>query len=174
MSDHSKEAGFTLIEVLLYVAIFSVIIGGIVSLAFLSTAARAQNQTRADLNYQGEAVMALLVQSIHQAQAITAPVPGSSASSLTLAMSDSTVDPTIFDTVSRSGYNAVEINEGSLPTQNDLTNSSISVSNLKFTNMSVGSTNSSILIQFDLTYNNLQNRPEFDYSQSFSGGATIP
>jgi len=166
--------GFTLIEVILYIGIFSLIIGGIVSLAFLSTAQRTQNQTRADVNYQGQAVMASIVQAIHQAKAITSPAPGNNSASLTLAMNDSSVDPTIFDTNIHSNYSAAEISEGSPGTQNDLTNSTVTISNLKFTNMSVGSSDNSILITFDLTYNNTLNRQEFDYTQSFSGGATIP
>jgi type II secretory pathway pseudopilin PulG len=168
------DYGFTLIEVILYIGIFSLIIGGIVSLAFLSTAARSQNQTRADLNYQGQAVMASITQSIKNATAVTAPTPGNSGSSLSLNIADPLVDPTLFTIHSYAGYDALQIHEGSPATTNDLTNSRVSISHLTFTNMSVGTTSGSILIKFDLTYNNPLNRREFDNTQSFNGGATVP
>ncbi|HLC91891.1 MAG TPA: prepilin-type N-terminal cleavage/methylation domain-containing protein [Candidatus Saccharimonadales bacterium] len=168
------QNGFTLIEIILYIGIFSLIIGGIVSLAFLATAARSQNQTRADLNYQGHAAMALIVQTIHDANSITEPAPGNTTSSLTLVMDDPLVDPTVFDTNTHSDYTALQINEGSPALSNDLTNSRVTISNLSFANKSVGAGNKSIMIQFDLTYNNILSRREFDYSQTFSGGATLP
>lgn len=166
------QNGFTLVEVILYVGIFSLIISGIVGLAALSIAQRTKNQTRADLDYQGQAVMSLITKSIRQAKSVTSPSPGSSDSTLTLAMNDPSVDPTIFDDLNHASFDSVEINEAGTTSQ--LTNSRVTLSNLKFSNMSVGSTTNSIMVQFDLTYRNQLNRREFDYTQSFSGGATIP
>jgi type II secretory pathway pseudopilin PulG len=170
----SNQAGFTLVEVILYVGIFSLIIGGIVGLATLSTAERVKNQNRADLDYQGQALMAMITKTIRQATSVTSPSPGDSDSTLTLSMFDPRIDPTNFDTQSQSGYNAAEIRQGNPEVSSLLTNSRITVSNLKFSNMSVGGTANSIMVQFDLTYRNQLARPEFDYTETFRGGATIP
>ena len=169
-----NDKGFTLIEVILYVGIFSLIIGGIVGMAMLSTAERVKNQTRADLNYQGQAVMSEIVQSIRQAKAVLSPATGNSASSLTLTMADSSVDPTIFESQVQTGYTSARVSEGSPAIVSQLTNPRVTINNLKFTNMSVGSTTGSVLIQFSLTYNNSLGQAEFDYTQNFNGGATIP
>ncbi len=168
------QQGFTLVEIILYVGIFSLIIGGIVGLATLSIAERTKNEIRADLDYQGQAVMANISQTIRQAKTVTFPTAGNNGANLILQMTDSAIDPTTFYNLDKTSYHAIAEQEGSPATENQLTNSRITLSNLKFTNMSVGSTANSVLVQFTLTYHNQLNRAEFDYSQDFSGGATIP
>jgi Tfp pilus assembly protein PilW len=169
-----KEGGFSLIELLIYVSIFSFIIGGVVALTVMTTGQKVSSQITADVNYQGEATMALITQTVHQASSITTPTVGLSASSLSLVMPSSSVNPTIFSAYNNGSTNRIQVKEGSSAVQNNLTNAHATVSNLTFTNMSLPSTKGSVLISFTLAYKTTSTRQEFSYSKSFFGAATIP
>ncbi len=168
-----KQRGFTLIELLIYITIFSIMIGGIVGLAVLTTAQKANSQLTADLNYQGEATMALITQTVHRATSITSPAVANTSGSLTLVMPASSVNPTVFGLYNDGVTNRLRISEGSPAVNNNLTNSRVSLSNLTFSNMSLPSTKGSILIKFTLTYKTTSQRQELQFSKSFTGAATI-
>ncbi|HSW65629.1 MAG TPA: prepilin-type N-terminal cleavage/methylation domain-containing protein [Bacillota bacterium] len=91
------EAGYTLIELLLYIAIFGVVALAATTFFTVVTTARAKNQSIAEVNDQGAALMASLTQTIHNATSITTPAAGASSPSLTLAVPTSSLSPTIFD-----------------------------------------------------------------------------
>src|SRR3989338_6871109 len=80
MSDvQSKSNGFTLIELLLYVGIASIIL--LVTSLFLSTLlqSRIKNQTIAEVEQQGLAVMQLITQTARNADSVNSPDTGASA-----------------------------------------------------------------------------------------------
>jgi type II secretory pathway pseudopilin PulG len=170
----NNHRGFTLIELLIYVTIFSTMIGAVVGLAAIATAQKASSQITSDVNYQGEATMALLSQTIHQATSITSPTVGTTGGSLTLVMPASSVNPTVFTSYNDGTTNRLQMKEGSTPISNYLTNSHASLSNLVFTNMSLPSTKGSVLIKFTLTYRTTSARQELQFSKTFYGAATIP
>ncbi len=169
-----QQAGFSLIELLIYITIFSTMIGAIVGLAVLASGQKANSQATADVNYQGEAVMALITQTVHQATAITTPAAGANAASLSLTMPSAAVNPTVFAINNDGTTNRLRISEGSPAITNNLTNSHVTVSNLTFTNMSLPSTKGSVLIAFTVTYRTNSARQEFSVSKRFMGAATIP
>ena len=171
---NTNQQGFTLLELLIYVAIFSTIIGAIVGLAVLASGQKVSSQVTADINYQGEAAMALITQTVHQATSITTPAAGSSSSSLTLAMPTSAANPTVFSTYNDGSTNRLQINEGSPAVQNKLTNAHANVTNLTFTNRSLTGAKGSVLIQFTITYKSTSTSAEFTFSKTFYGAATIP
>lgn len=170
----NNQAGFSLIELLIYVTIFATMIGAVVGLAVLTSSQKVSSQVAADINYQGEAVMALMTQTVHQANSITAPTAGSSGGSLSLVMANPSVNPTAFSAVNDGSTNRLVINEGSPAIQNNLTNSHATISNLTFTNMSLSGTKGSVLISFTLTYKSSSARQEFNFSKKFTAAATIP
>ena len=149
-------------------------IGAIVGLAVLASAQKVNSQITADLNYQGEAVMAQVSQTIHQATSISAPVAGSNAGSLTLVMPVNSVNPTVFNTINDGTTTRFQITEGSPGSSSNLTNARVSVSSLTFTNMSLPSTKGSVQIKFTLTYRTVSQRQELQLSKTFYGAATIP
>lgn len=166
--------GFTLIEVILYIAIFSSIIMLIVALAINSVAERQKNEVFTAVNYQGEAAMEIIEQDIHQATGITSPAIGNSASALGLSMSQTSINPTIFSSYNDGSTNHLEISQGSPSVNNYLTNSHVSISNLTFANEGLMGTKGSIEISFTLSYHSSSTLEEFTYQNTFYGAATIP
>ena len=79
MKQRHQQSGFTLIELLLYVTIFATLIGAVVALAVLASSQKVNSQLTADINYQGEATMAYITQTIRQASSITAPSPANTS-----------------------------------------------------------------------------------------------
>ena len=169
-----QESGFSLVELLIYITIFSTMIGAVVGLAVLASGQKANSQATSDVNYQGEAVMALITQTVHQATAITTPAPAANASSLSLTMATPAVNPTVFTTANDGTTTRMVMNEGNPATSSNLTNSHVTVSNLTFTNMSLPSSKGSVLISYTISYRTNSARQEFSVSKRFFGAATIP
>lgn len=149
-------------------------IGSIVGLALSTAAEKTRAQVTADVNYQGEAVMSLITQTIHQASSINSPTSGNSGTSLSLSMSNSAVNPTTFILTNDGTTSRFQIGEGAPAINNNLTNARVVVSNLNFTNMSLSGTKGSVLIKYTITYRTPSPRQELQYSKTFYGAATIP
>ena len=162
------KKGFTLIELLLYVSIASIIL--LATSVFLSTLleSRIKNQTIAEVEQQGLQVMQLITQTVRNAEAITAPTVGTSASSVTLDVITVASDPTVFDL--SSGVLRITEGAGSAVA---LTNSRVTVSALTFQNLSRTSTPGTIRIQFTITHVNPSGRNEYNFSKTFIGSATL-
>src|SRR4051812_761321 len=103
-----KIAAFTLIELLLYIAVTSVIMFGVSSFLIVSLQSRVKNQTIAEVEQQGAEVMAVVTQSARNAKTVTAPAVGASASSLTITTFVPATSPTVFDSAS----SLMQIKEG--------------------------------------------------------------
>lgn len=168
------QRGFTLIELLIYVAIFATMIGAVVAMTMTATLEKTRAQVTADLNYQGQATMAMITQTVHLASAISSPTAGNTSGSLTLSMPITSVSPTVFSLVNDGTTSRMQMSEGSPAVLNNLTNSRVVLSNLKFTNMSLASTKGSIQISFTLTYRTSSASQALQYSKNFYGAATIP
>jgi type II secretory pathway pseudopilin PulG len=162
--------GFTLIEMILYVAICS---GLLLSLALFFVyiiGQRVKNQAIVDVNQQGQQVIWLVTQTVRNGRSINSPGIGASSTSLSITTGNALLDPTIFD-VTASG--TLEIKEGSTAYV-PLTNSHVTVSTITFQNISSASSTDRVLrLNFTLTYNNPSGKPEYDYTKSFTGSATI-
>lgn len=120
------QHGYTLLELLLYITILGALLGALTMFFGTITDARVKNQSVAEVEQQGMAIMDAITQTVRTATAITSPATGASGSSLTLAMPTSSVNPTIFDgTATNMGY-AVD------GTQTDTSNSNV-INATKFT-----------------------------------------
>lgn len=162
------KRGFTLVELLLYLGLSAIMI--LVIAIFFGTVleARVQNQVIAEVEQQGAAALQRITQTIRNADNITLPAIGGSASSLTLDMVPVAVDPTVFDL---SG-GVIRITEGAGSTV-ALTNARITASALTFQNLSRASTPGTIRIQFILTHVNPSSRQEYTYARTFYGSASL-
>lgn len=163
-----KNNGFTLIELLLYVSIIGVMVLSVAGFLSLLMQSRVKNQTISEVEQQGLQVMQMITQTVRNAEAITSPAPGASASSLTLEVITATNDPTIFDLSS----GVIRIKEG-VNSAVSLTNSRVVASDLTFRNISRASTPGTIRIQFTLTHVNPSGRNEYSYSKTFYDSATL-
>jgi Tfp pilus assembly protein PilW len=101
-----KSSGYTLIELLLYVALSGMLLTSLVYFFGTITEARVKNQTISEVNEQGAALMDQITQTIRNATAITAPATGAESTLLTLTVPTGSLSPTIFDaTGAVLGYN---------------------------------------------------------------------
>src|SRR3989338_8137444 len=93
----ANQRGFTLIEILLYMAlstILVVLIGGIGANVFSGfVKVKAAEELRYNTQFVTEKIRSL----VSQAESISAPVAGESSTSLTLRMSDVSQDPTVIE-----------------------------------------------------------------------------
>jgi prepilin-type N-terminal cleavage/methylation domain-containing protein len=166
--------GFTLIELLIYIAIFATMIGAVVGLSLGASAERVNSQVVSDLNYQGQATMALMTQTIRQADQISSPLPGNSSSSITLTMANAAVNPTTFKVTNDGTTNRLQMAEGSPAVVNNLTNARVTVNNLTVSNLSTSGSKGSLLIKLTLRYRTNSQQREVDYSKTFYGAASLP
>lgn len=164
-----NQKGFTILEMLLYVSICSVLL---LSLSlFLTTlfGARIKHQSIADVNQQGAQVMQLLTETIRNAESIQTPTVGATSPTLSVTVSDGLLSPTIFSVSSGT----VMISEGGGPNIL-LTNSHVTVSNFLFKNISsASSSDRTIQISYTIDYKNPSGRNEYEFTKSFSGSATM-
>ncbi len=168
MRNKQYKKGFTLVELILYIGISATLL--LVATLFLSTLleSRVKNQTIAEVDQQGLAVMQSITQSIRNADAINTPTAGTTAGALSLDAVGTLGDPTIFDL---SG-GAVRITEGAgLPIT--LTNSQVIVSSLLFENLSLADTPGLIRVTLTLLHVNPEGRQEYNFSRTFHASAAL-
>lgn len=167
-NSKNKSGGFTLIELILYVGIASILLLAISFFLAMLIQSRIKNQTIAEVEQQGLQVMQIITQTARNSEAITSPAPGASASLLTLDVINVANDPTVFNISS----NAIRVTEG-INSAIALTNSRVNVSNLTFQNLSRANTPGAIRIQFTITHINPEGRNEYSFAKTFIGSATL-
>ncbi len=164
-----SQKGFTLVEMILYVAICSILMATIsVFLSFLLEA-RVRSQAITEVNQQGFQVMSLITQTIRNGRSIQVPSTGLSSSTLSLTTGDPLLNPTLFY-LSGTTMMTQEGSKTPLP----LSNGRVSISDLVFQNLSSGSSTEKIIrISYTINYLNTQNKSEYMFSKSFSSSATL-
>lgn len=163
-----RQKGFTLIELLLYISLVSIMIFSIVTLYMNLISARVKNQVVGEVEQQAVSVLQVITQTGRNATAINTPLLNQTGNFLSLAVTDGTKNPTVFD---QSG-GIIRITEGAgsaIP----LTSGLVNISGLTFSNLSNGSTPGTFRVQFTLTYVNTSGRNELNYSKTFYATATI-
>ncbi len=168
MRTSSPVSGFTLVELLLSVGLAGVIL--LLSSLLLATLlqARVKNQTLAEVEEQGLAVMQVMTQAIRNAETLNSPTLGISATTLSLNTPMVGNNPTVFS----SALGSIQIKEGSA-TAVALNNSRVTVSSLSFQNLAQAGTPGSLRIQFTLTAVNPSGRNEYSFTKIFTGSASL-
>lgn len=163
-----KNKGFTLIELIVYISLVSVMLLGIASFTKIILQTRIRNQVITETEQQGIQIAQILTRVIRNAENITTPTAGNNAGSLTLDVSDISQDPTVF---SLNG-GIINIKEGT-GNQINLNNSRVEAHDLAFQNLSRPDTPGIIKFGFSLDYNNQSGRPEYNYSRTFYGSISL-
>lgn len=123
--------GFTLIETLLYVAIFAIFVGGMIVFAFaMLTAAQRADET-IEVADNARFAMQKIQRAIQVATAVNSPAVGASANSLSLSTATASWNPFIIDVADGS----LRFKAGSA-TAVLITNSFVTVSSVSFFNYS--------------------------------------
>jgi len=167
---NKAQKGFALIELILYVGICAFMLFVIFMFISQILESRVKGQTIAEVEQQGDWAVQVITQAIRNSVSpINSPTAGSSASSLSLKMTDGTKNPTIFTLSS----GAITISEGGAGAVS-LTNSNIIISSLTFQNLTRSGTKGDIEFSFTAAYNNQNNTSqEFNYSKTFYATASV-
>lgn len=159
LSAKPFESGFSLVELIIYIGIFSVIL--IVAYQLFNVTIRIRNQTEARYEVQQNIRFAVekISEQIRKASAILAPVTGTPSNILTLTVGANQVD---FQIVS----GILQMREGVASQWQDLTTGSVITSapsgDYLFTKIDNSPAKSSVQIKMKIDYNN-QGRPDFIY-----------
>lgn len=160
--------GYTLIELLLYMVIVGSLLLGATAFFALAAGARVKNQSIVEVDQQGVYLMEYLTQTIRNASSITTPAAASSGSTLTLGVPTASLSPTTF---ALSGT-TLQVTEGSNGAVS-LTNNTVNVSNLTFTNLTRSGTNGVIRVSFTLARVNTIGTNDYDYTKTFTTSAAL-
>ena len=159
-----NSKGFTLIELMLYVAIASLMLSAIVFSVSLVLESRVRQQTVNEVEGQALTVMQFMARAIRDAKTISTPAIGIGGSTLTITTSAGTVT---FDVTN----NVLQMSENGAV--HPLTNNRVVVSELTFTNASRVDTPGIVRVSFTLTYKNPESRSEYDYTKTFYTSASL-
>lgn len=143
-------------------AVVATLLTGVVAFFALAHSSRVKNQSISEVHQQGASAVEYIAQTIRNASAITSPVPGSSSGTLTLAVPDAGLSPTVFS----SNAGILQVTEGAA-TAEMLTGGKVQVDDVAFTNLSQASIPGVIRIELTLSRINSAGRNEYDYQQTF-------
>lgn len=167
MKNRTNKKGSTLIETLVYVAIFSILIGALTSFTISMITSRVRNQIILEVNDQGTKMVRTITQSIRNSRSVNTPTISTGSATLSLTTGVALNDPTIF---SVSG-GVLYITEGTTTTA--ITNNRVSVSNLMFYNMSRSATPGVVKLSFTISNVTPSSNSAYNYSTDFYGGASM-
>lgn len=119
--------GFTLIEALIYIAIFSSIVGFLFLIVSQVIESGVKNQNRVGVEMEGDFVMRKIEWAMNGAQTINEPPPGATSSRLSVNRYNFSQNPVVIELVS----SAVEIKKGASSTV-AITSNEVSVEELTF------------------------------------------
>lgn len=157
--------GFTLIELILYIAIVGTILLSAVGFLSVILESRIQSQITAEVEQQGSFAVTTLADAIRNADGISTPAAGESDDTLEITAGGTN------SVVSFSVENGTLMeNEGG--NKIALTNNRVSVSNFAIQNLAASGTPSAAHINLDVTYRNETGRSIFDFVKNFQSGAT--
>lgn len=163
-----QQHGFTLIELLLYISLVSLLLGGLMAFFVMSTTVRVKNQSIMEVDQQGQLVVDAIGLAIRNADTITSPTTGTTGTSLTLANTTATQNPTIFNL---SGT-TLQIKEGTSAAV-ALTNSRVQVTNFSVKNLSRTGSYGGIQVTFTLSTINTTGRNEYDFQKAFTVSGSL-
>lgn len=164
MKKINLQKGVSLVETIIYVAIFSIFVVGLAQFSSTLSVARLHTQGVLEVNDQGSQALRLITQTLRNGSSVNNPTIGSTGTSLSIDTGVPATNPTVF---SESG-GVLYINEGG-GLNIALTNNKVLVSNLSFSNLSRPSTPNIIKVSFTLTNVDTRN----PYSVTFDGSGAL-
>lgn len=162
-----KQPGFTLIEVVLAIGLFSLLALAAVNFISAISAVRAKGQAIREVGEQGRMALMIIEQTLNKAESVLEPAAGATGSTLSLDVLDTGADPTVFGVAS----NILVLTEGTNPTVS-LTSDRVLIDALTFTNLAPSGAPGSIRTELTLSYAASENSP-FKYSETFYSTATL-
>ena len=163
-----KDEGFTLVELILYLAIASLIV--VFASVFIHNLleSKVKNQAILEVEEQGVQTLNLITQTIRNAEDINSPAKGDSSSELSLAVSDASKSPTVFDV----SQETLRIKEGD-SSATALTSNRVWVDEIHFRNLSRDGTPGIVRIELTLSYASEGQTQAYQYSKTFYASAAL-
>ncbi|MCX6703690.1 MAG: hypothetical protein NTV02_03315 [Candidatus Zambryskibacteria bacterium] len=128
--NYSTKAGFALIDIVIYIALFAILIGGVSISAYHLFNSSNQNQTNVLVLEEGNFLLAKISWVISQAETITTPPTNASSTILLTTPYDLSLGNSLLIQVQNKNITLRRKNVTSI-----LNNSNIEVSNLVFTRL---------------------------------------
>lgn len=157
--------GYTLVELLIFIAIFTVVIGAFISMLVISLRLQARQSSAGSVQQESTALLQQLQYYVENSSLVNIPID-TSTTTLSLRMSSTTLDPTTV-TVSASG--TVYLKQGS-GTSTALTSNRVKVTGLTFVRHTNPPSHDTVSISFTMA-NNSPNIQQL-FSQSFQTAIT--
>lgn len=154
-----NKSGFTLVEFLFYIALFSIFFTGLFTLLQIFYDNRADNNIRLEVEQNGLIISQIISQEIRNAQSINYPLSGQSDSFISLETYDSLRNPIVISL----NDNLILYSEGNSFSDN-LSTQRVSVSDLVFENQSDNNVNI-VNFSFLVSYR--------DYSKEFFSSVNL-
>ena len=167
MSGLFYKKGVTLIELLLYVSMVGVIVGTSIVLLITVQESSTKNDSLVLVEEHGNYIIETITQAVRRADSVTGLVQGATSTTLTLVMSESAINPTVFELASST----VQVTEGGGTTA-PLLPVEVQASRLLFRNTTSTTSNAVIEIELSLLRVSSSTRNEFDYNEDFYGVAS--
>jgi len=163
-----KHNGFTFVELVIYIGLLSIVVGGAILFAWDIIYAHAKSQTQWEVNQNLRLAAKRILFEIRNASNINSI----NTTSISLANSDLSRNPTVIS------FNTSRISIDYGPTSPacpaaspcPLTSNQITVSNLSFTDLSFGNSKN---IFFTITISATGTRKEYQLSQTYEGTAEL-
>lgn len=162
------QKGFSLAETIVYVAIFSVFVIGLMNFSASLINARLHSQRVLEVNDQGSRAIRMITQTLRGATGVNSPPVGASGGILNLVTETPATSPTVF---SASG-GVLFITEGAAAPV-ELTNNKVVVSDLVFTNSSHPGTPNIVQVSFVLTSAAVSAGAGGPYTVRFDGSGAL-
>lgn len=157
-----RNAGFTLIEFLIYSILVTIIVGSLVLMSVNVLAARSRMIAAEEVSHNARFALGKIMYEIRRAEQITSPLPGATASSLSLVAADG--DTLVFSLDAVEEELEMTIGSG---TPVPLTSEYIAVSGLEFANVSYPDTPGTVRTEMILEYVNPLERAEWEFQRTF-------
>ena len=145
MKKNNSQRGISLVETIVYVAIFSIFVTGLAQFATTLSSTRLHMQGVLEVNDQGSQAIKLITQTLRNGSSVTSPSIGDSTNSLNLVTDTTMTSPTTFSLNSGVLY----ITEGT-GSPVAMTNNKVVVSDLVFLNLSRPDTPDIVKISFTI------------------------
>lgn len=140
--NQSTRPGFSLLEMILFFGIVSIIIGTVISISISTEEARIRQKAMSEVEQRGTQIVETMTKSIRRSEQVLMPALNTTGSMLALQMTVNGEFPTMFAKTQTGNLLLIQ-----KTTVSQLLSPRVTVSNLQFRN--VNGTN--VVVSFDLT-----------------------
>lgn len=172
VSITDDQKGFSLIELMLYIAILAGIVTSLVVFSISISNSRNKNYVAQEVHANGRVALDLVAQRIMASTGVNtgSSTFGTDPGVLSLIMADGGKNPTVIDLDSNDGV--LRIKEG-VSAAVPITSSEVKIMNLVFTDLTSTGNRGNIRIEMTVDYDNSSGDPVFEYTKSWQTAVSL-